>query len=120
MHAAEATYGVLLSITLATTLALGPALATDVPPDGTALFASHCARCHGQSGKANTSTARALKVRPLVNDAHLAKMAPADIVRAMRSNPKHQGVGAPVDLGDGELEPIAVFVKDLAKQRRRP
>ena len=82
--------------------------------DGAALFAQHCARCHGESGKAETPSARALKVRPLAGDGTLAKMPTADIVAAIRSDLKHRGVGAPLELNDAEIEAVAVFVKQIA------
>ena len=52
-----------------------------------------------------------------MNDAKLAQMAPADIGKAIKSNAKHQGIGALVDLEDADLGAVAVFVKELAKKR---
>lgn len=92
------------------------AVMADGPHDGVAVFKARCAKCHGESGKTDTAGARALKVRPLANDAELARMAPADIVKAIKSDPKHQGVGAVNGLEDTELEAAAVFVKKLAKE----
>src|ERR1051326_8387107 len=80
-------------------LAVGAAMA-DGPHDGAEVFKARCAKCHGESGKTDTGRARALKVRPLAHDAELARMAPADIVKAIKSDPKHQGVGAVRDLDD--------------------
>jgi hypothetical protein len=37
-------------------------------------------------------------------------------VRRIRSNAKHQGVGAVIDLNDAELAAVVAFVKTLAKQ----
>jgi mono/diheme cytochrome c family protein len=87
------------------------------PRDGAAVFRAHCARCHGESGETDAPGARALKVRPLVGDAELARMTPADIVKAIKTNPKHQGVGALKDVGDAEVEAAARFVKELAAKR---
>jgi hypothetical protein len=57
-------------------------------------------------------------VRPLANDAKLARLAPADLVTAIKSNAKHQGVGAVVGLDDAELGAVATFVKGLARKPR--
>jgi hypothetical protein len=56
-------------------------------------------------------------VRPLVNDAELARMTPPEIARAIKSDAKHQSMGALVDLDDAELEAVAAFVRERAKQR---
>ena len=86
--------------------------------NGGAIYATHCARCHGASGRADTANARALKVRPLAGDGKLAKMAPADIGAVITSNAKHRGVGADVELPDVDLEAVARFVKELAETSR--
>ena len=78
------------------------------------MFEKRCARCHGESGKADTPGGRALKVRPLANDTSLAPTSPADIASTIRSDPKHRGVGAVAGLDDADLDAVAAFVKDLA------
>lgn len=83
-------------------------------PDGAAVFHAHCARCHGESGQTDTSNARPLKVRPLADDAELARMELDAIVEAIRSNPKHRGVGALTDIDPAELRAAAAFVRTLA------
>jgi mono/diheme cytochrome c family protein len=80
---------------------------------GAVVFQARCARCHGDTGKADTSVARALKVAPLVSDAKLARMTPAEIVNLVKSNPKHRGV---VHLREADLKAAAFFAKKLAKQ----
>ena len=86
-------------------------------PDGAAVFRARCARCHGESGRTDTAIAHPLKVRPLVGDPALARMTTADLVREIKSNAKHEGVGALTDLDDAELEAAAAFVKKLATTR---
>jgi hypothetical protein len=39
-------------------------------------------------------------------------------VRAIKSNAKHQGVGAVVGLDDAELGAVAIYVRELAKKPR--
>jgi mono/diheme cytochrome c family protein len=82
-----------------------------------AIFKSHCARCHGETGTSDTPGARALKVRPLVNDPAVAAMTPRQIVDAIKSGPKHRGVASGVyELGDADLERAAAFARELAKR----
>jgi mono/diheme cytochrome c family protein len=83
---------------------------------GAAVFQARCAKCHGAAGATDTPMARALKVAPLVNDAKLARMTPAEIAALVRSDTKHRGV---VDLEDADLEAAALFVKKLATQSPR-
>ena len=94
------------------------ALAAVVAPShaegGAAAFRARCARCHGESGRTETQSARVLKVRPLVADSKLAQMTPAEIVAAVKANAKHQGVDALKDVDDAELRAAAAFVKTLA------
>lgn len=99
-------------------LGLGASVALAAPPEGALVFGAHCARCHGQSGKADTPQARALKVRPLVNDAAIARMTAADVVQAIRSDAKHQSMGSLTDVDDAEMQAVAAFVKGLAAKKR--
>ncbi len=93
-------------------LAGGPAPArAESPAD---VFLESCARCHGETGKADMPMSRTLKVAPLVHDARLARMTPAQIAQLIRSDPKHAGV---VELRGLDLESAAVFVKKLAGAR---
>jgi mono/diheme cytochrome c family protein len=85
--------------------------------DGARIFEARCARCHGPSGKSDTPEARALKVRPLASDPKLARMTAADLAGAIKVDAKHRAIGAPVDLGDADLDAVAAFVKRLAKKR---
>ncbi|MCW5891238.1 MAG: c-type cytochrome [bacterium] len=86
-------------------------------PDGSAVFQRHCATCHGASGRTDTPHARALKVRPLADDPTLAGMDVVAIVEAIRSNPKHQGIGALTDLDAARLTAAAEYVRTLARGR---
>ena len=98
-------------------IASAPALAgTDPTTDGAAIFHARCAKCHGETGRTNTPDARMLKVRPLANDAELAAMEPAEIVRAIKESMKHTSMVYIQDLSNAQLESLAVFVRELAKQ----
>lgn len=48
------------------------------PQSGAEVFKARCAKCHGDTGRTEPAIARALKVRPLANDATLAGMTPAE------------------------------------------
>jgi mono/diheme cytochrome c family protein len=84
-------------------------------PNPAATFKAHCAHCHGEDGRSDTLDARALKVEPLAGDARLARMTPAEIVIAVKSNDKHRAV---VTLDDADLEWAARYVVELAKKTR--
>jgi len=86
-------------------------------PDGAAIFRAQCASCHGGNGKSDTTEGRALKVMPLVNDATLARLPPAEIVKAIGATPKHHDA---FHLDENETLAVAAFVKRLAATRTRP
>jgi len=96
---------------------VGAAAEPSGPRGGAAVFKARCARCHGESGKTDTPGARALKVRPLANDARLAGMTSAEIVRAIEADAKHEALGALTGVDDAELRAAAAFVKELAGRR---
>jgi mono/diheme cytochrome c family protein len=91
--------------------------AEPVRPDGAAVFKERCAKCHGESGRSDTADARALKVRPLIDDSQIAAMAPDDIVRMIKADSRHRGLDTTAGLDDAQLRAAAVFVKGLAKKR---
>jgi mono/diheme cytochrome c family protein len=98
-------------------VAVAAASAKSPPQPDAAVFHTHCARCHGESGETDTPGARALKVRPLVGDAALARMTLADLVKAIRTNPKHDAVGALKGVGDRDIEAAARHAKELAGRK---
>jgi mono/diheme cytochrome c family protein len=77
------------------------------------IFRENCARCHGETGKADRPMSRTLKVAPLVHDARLATMTPEEIARLVREDPKHAGVA---QIRDPDLEAAARFVRELARR----
>ncbi len=79
---------------------------------GEPVFHAYCARCHGESGTACTPLGRALKAAPLENDPRLARMTTAQLMRLIKSDPKHRGV---LHLPDADLRAAAHFVKQLAR-----
>lgn len=80
--------------------------------DGAAVFKEQCAKCHGETGAADTTVAKTLKVAPLAGDAKVQKMTEAEVVERIKGNDKHpQKIRA---LGEADLTAAAAFAKQLA------
>jgi mono/diheme cytochrome c family protein len=69
-------------------------------PDGATLYKQKCAGCHGADGKAETPTAKAMKVPALAGKG----LAEKDVVDKVRTNEKHKALSK---LSDEELAAIA-------------
>jgi mono/diheme cytochrome c family protein len=100
--------GTLAIVALAT--AAGSARAAE--PDGAALYAANCAKCHGPTGNADTPVAKAMKVASLHDPKLAASDGPAFVVDHVRTDPKHATVSKSVK--DADLAAIASFVQTLA------
>ena len=81
--------------------------------DGAAVYKAQCAKCHGDDGKADSATAKAMKAPAIAGDAKLAGMSAADIAKAIKDNKKHAAVAAKIS--DDDLAAVAGHVKSLAK-----
>jgi mono/diheme cytochrome c family protein len=81
--------------------------------DGAVVYKGHCAKCHGDTGKADTPTAKALKVRAIAGDAKVAGMSDADLIAQIKANKKH----AALKLSDADLAAVATYVKQLASEK---
>lgn len=81
--------------------------------DGAALYKQHCANCHGESGKADTPVAKAMKVPALAGDATVAGMSEADLQKKIAENAKHQAFIKKLSADD--VSAVATYVKGLAK-----
>lgn len=82
--------------------------------DGVATYQARCASCHGETGRADSMEARALKVAPLQGYERLRGMTAAQIAAAVRANAKHAGV---TDVSDADLEKAAGYVTQLVRER---
>ena len=89
----------LLAVTLAAPLVLQTR--TVAAADGAELYKKSCAGCHGADGKADSATAKAMKVKPLAG----ISLTPEDVVKFVKSNDKHKAVGG--KLSDEDLTAIA-------------
>jgi mono/diheme cytochrome c family protein len=104
-------------VLLVAALLAGGVRAEPAASGGAAVFQTHCAGCHGDSGRADTPGARALKVRPLAGDPALARMQVAAVVTVITSNAKHRCLGALTGVDDAALGLAAGFVRHVAKGR---
>jgi mono/diheme cytochrome c family protein len=91
-------------------------LALGVPPvlaaEGAQVYKDQCAKCHGDTGKADTAAGKALKTPPLAGDAKLAGMADADLAKVIAANTKHAAFMKKVS--EEDVTAVTVYVKQLA------
>src|SRR5215470_9874964 len=80
--------------------------------DGAAVYKDHCAQCHGETGKADTPIAQAMKVPPLAGDPNVQKMSEADVAQRIKDNAKHPPTVKSMSADD--INAAATFVKQLA------
>jgi mono/diheme cytochrome c family protein len=80
--------------------------------DGAAIYKAQCAKCHGDTGKADTGVAKAMKVPALAGDANLQKMSEADVAARIKGNAKHPS--AIKGLSDEDMKAVAAYVKQLS------
>ena len=92
-------------------LALLPSPATAA--DGKAIWVAQCAKCHAETGDADTPPGKALKTPPLPGNAPVATMSVADLVAGIKASKKH----ASLKLADADLEAAAGYAKELAAKK---
>ena len=101
----------LRSITLAAALVLASAPVARAA-DGAAVYKEQCSKCHGETGHADTTVAKTLKVQALAGDAKVAGMTEAQVVERIKTNEKHpQKIRG---LSDDDLTAAAGYAKQLA------
>jgi mono/diheme cytochrome c family protein len=74
----------------ATIMALDACVSRVRAEDPAAVFKENCAKCHGETGQADTPASATLKVPKLAGDAKVAGMTIPDIVAMMKANEKHK------------------------------
>lgn len=80
--------------------------------DGAAVFQAQCAKCHGDTGKADTTIGKAMKVPPLAGDANVAKMSDADVAARIAGNDKHPPTVKALSADD--IAAAAAYARQLA------
>ncbi|HEY8518046.1 MAG TPA: c-type cytochrome [Candidatus Binatia bacterium] len=80
--------------------------------DGAEVYKAQCAKCHGETGDADTPVAKTLKVPPLKGDADVQKMSIAEITQEVKENKKHPPTVK--SLSDADIEAAAGYAKELA------
>ncbi|MEO8604744.1 MAG: cytochrome c [bacterium] len=80
--------------------------------DGATIYKAQCAKCHGDSGKADTPVGKAMKVPALAGDANVQKMSDADISARITGNAKHPPAIKGLSADDATV--VAAYVKQLA------
>lgn len=89
--------------------------ASSARADAKELYEKTCAKCHGQTGMADTKTGKAAKAKQFKGDEKLLGDDVADVVLKSVRDPekkKHREVAKKVT--DEDLATIAVYVKALA------
>lgn len=100
------------TLVLATTILTLLLSAVVARADGADVFRKQCARCHGETGKADTPMGQAVKAKALSGNPTVQKMTEAQVVERVRSNEKHPQMIR--SLAAEKLDAVAGYVKTLA------
>lgn len=82
--------------------------------DGAAVYKAQCAKCHGETGLADSPAAKAMKAPAIKGDAKIAAMSDADLVTKIKENKKHAALKA---LSDEDLSAAVTYTKSLAAEK---
>lgn len=96
-------------------LAGSGSIARAADEDPAAVYKENCAKCHGDTGHADTPAGKMLKTPALAGDAKVAGMAVPDLVKAIQANEKHK---APLKkLTEAQVTAGATRAKALAEAK---
>jgi len=82
--------------------------------DGAAIYKEQCAKCHGETGKADTPVAQMLKVPSLVGDQDVAKMSDEQVAEKVKTNEKHPPTVK--GMSEADIAASAAYAKKLAAE----
>ena len=82
--------------------------------DGAEVYKARCAKCHGDTGHADTAAGKALKVPAFAGSAKVADASVADLVKSIKENAKHGKSGVLKDVSDADIEAAATHATGLA------
>jgi cytochrome c len=99
------------TVLLGTMLTIGMA-AYALAEDPAAAYKAQCAKCHGETGEADTQAGKTLKVPPIKGDAKLAGMSVDELVKAAKANEKHKSFINKIS--DADLTAGATRFKEIA------
>lgn len=80
--------------------------------DGAAIYKAQCAKCHGDTGHADTTIGKAMKVPAIVGDANIQKMSASDVAARITGNAKHPPTVKSLSADD--INAVAAYVQQLA------
>ena len=83
--------------------------------DPAAVFKANCAKCHGETGLADTESGKRLKAAVLAGDKKVAGMTVEEIVSAAKENKKHKSFIT--KLSDEQISAAATYAKELATKK---
>jgi mono/diheme cytochrome c family protein len=86
----------------------GTAAADEAVNVGQATYNADCAKCHGESGNADTPVGKAMKAAVLAGKPHTLEQ----VTAAIRGNPKHKSVSSKVD--DEQLAAVVEYIATLS------
>jgi mono/diheme cytochrome c family protein len=86
-------------------------LAADEDP--ATVFKEQCAKCHGETGKADTPAGKMMKTPELAGNAMVAGMSVADLVQTLQGNEKHKATLK--KLSEAQITAGATRAKALAE-----
>jgi mono/diheme cytochrome c family protein len=76
------------------------------------VYKQACAKCHGETGAADTAAGKALKTPSLVGDANVQKMSAEEVAAKIKENPKHPPTVK--SLSDADISAAAATAKQFA------
>jgi mono/diheme cytochrome c family protein len=102
------------AIVTAAMIMLGASASTGrADEDPAAVFKEQCAKCHGETGHADTPAGKTLKAPALAGDAKVAGTSLPELVKAVQENPKHKAMVS--KLSEAQISAGATRAKALAE-----